>query len=271
MGKYLDNTGLEHLWGKIKNYADGLFSGKVDRTGDTMTGDLVIQKENSYLKLKSTSNKTSIGTAIPSSNQVLGGEHVFDADNRQCYYSELVKSSSDTVYRSFCVKRYTSNGSSSYVNGFYLTLSATGEPVITFSNAAAKEAWKTALGIGTREAVTLSANKTLASSSISTLTNIISVSLEAGTWIVVGQISFPGGSGTTQTTRRISISNTATGSNYGMTSIPVVNNAGVAIQVCATVDLNSTTTIYLNASQNSGSSMTITSGVLQRITAVRVA
>lgn len=56
MGKFLDQAGLNYLWSKLKTKLDG----KVSKSGDTMTGDLKIQKTIPEFGLNSGNGRTRI-------------------------------------------------------------------------------------------------------------------------------------------------------------------------------------------------------------------
>lgn len=56
MGKFLDQTGLNYLWSKLKTKLDG----KVSKSGDTLTGDLKIQKTIPEFGLNSANGRTRI-------------------------------------------------------------------------------------------------------------------------------------------------------------------------------------------------------------------
>lgn len=56
MGKFLDQSGLNYLWSKLKTKLDG----KVSKSGDTLTGDLKIQKTIPELGLNSGNGRTRI-------------------------------------------------------------------------------------------------------------------------------------------------------------------------------------------------------------------
>lgn len=56
MGKFLDQTGLNYLWSKLKTKLDD----KVSKSGDTMTGDFKIQKTVPEFSLNSGNGRTRI-------------------------------------------------------------------------------------------------------------------------------------------------------------------------------------------------------------------
>ena len=119
---------------------------------------------------------------------------------------------------------------------------------------------------GTGRTASNSSSKTVSTSSI---TNIISLSIpSAGIWVIAAGARFASNS----TGRRAAILSTANGSwavdDYGdLFSVPAVNGDYTEGSICKVVTTTGSQTFYLNAFQNSGTSLT----VYATIRAVRIA
>jgi hypothetical protein len=121
--------------------------------------------------------------------------------------------------------------------------------------------------IGTIKESSLTSAKNCSSG---TNTMICSISLEAGTWIIVGSGRFPANS---TGYRHINISKTS-GDNGVHIQVPAVNGAVTQLVTTLTISHTSTTTYYLNGYQNSGSTLSLPagdSGLINGLRAVRIA
>ena len=119
--------------------------------------------------------------------------------------------------------------------------------------------------IGTKQSDELSSSTSLSNG---TTKAVASVSLAAGTWVVVGHAVF---ASNTSGVRSLGIGSTANSLSYTDLSCVTVRPASGAdtrLQSTSIVSPTSTTTYYLNAYQNSGSSMNCTSA---KLTAIRIA
>lgn len=125
---------------------------------------------------------------------------------------------------------------------------------------------------GKLTAANVGAKQSDESSSSTSLSNgttkaVASVSLAAGTWVVVGHAVFASNS---SGVRSLGIGSTANSLSYTDLSCVTVRPASGAdtrLQSTSVVSPTSTTTYYLNAYQNSGSSMNCTSA---KLTAIRI-
>lgn len=172
MRKYIDTSALTYLWQKIK----ALF---VSKSGDTMTGNLTIHNSgNSWLALRSTGNSSDIGVDIPTdSTHYPSGFYQEDEDGYDFYYSEAAKTTTDSIYKSFVLRRRNAAHTQTYYNGFYLWVENDGTPVVTFSNTTARDAWLKGLGFDTTE-VSISHGAAVA--------NVVSY---GSTWVAVARKS----------------------------------------------------------------------------------
>lgn len=119
---------------------------------------------------------------------------------------------------------------------------------------------------GTRMTQSLSAAVSVPSG---TTTNLVSVELPAGTWIILGSINYQGSSSATG--YRIAYLGTGeTTSNLGAVELPPVASVNTRLQITAIARYTAQTRIYLNALQNSGSAITVNANTTY-ITAVRIA
>ena len=134
---------------------------RVAKSGDTMTGDLTL---NADLLRNSTIIDSRIGQGVPSSGIYDAKETVYDKNGYRIYYSQMSKSASDMVYRSFTVCRRSSDGETEYRTGLYLQLNSQGKPSIGFYDDEGKNAWLTALDIGTPTTITTASSIVTAAS-----------------------------------------------------------------------------------------------------------
>jgi len=101
-------------------------------------------------------------------------------------------------------------------------------------------------------------------SQTSPFTDIASFSLTAGTWLVIATVNFQSNTSGYRSAL-ISSSSEASGADYRATIlVPPVNGDVTRVQVTAILTPTSTTTYYVEAKQNSGSSLSVTARV-QRI------
>lgn len=102
-----------------------------------------------------------------------------------------------------------------------------------------------------------------------TVTNVATISLTPGTWMVHGRCSFNTG-GTAAAYRGCYIGSSATGMQYGAQQQAGSSSGNSMVNAMAIVTLSSTSTIYLNAVQGSGGNLNLVNSQTF-IKAVRVA
>ena len=104
-----------------------------------------------------------------------------------------------------------------------------------------------------------------------TNTNLTSISLEAGTWVVTGGVRFPANA---TGLRRMNIA-TSSGSANADVQTPAVNGGSTQLAYTVVLSPTATTTYYLNCYQNSGSNLSLIAGGgengINFIRAVRIA
>ena len=123
----------------------------------------------------------------------------------------------------------------------------------------------TAANIGAKQSDESSSSTSLSSGSTKA---VASVSLAAGTWIVVGHAIIASNA---TGVRSLGIGSTANSLSYtdlSTVTVNATNGADTRLQSTSIVSPTSTTTYYLNAYQNSGSSRNCTSA---KLTAIRIA
>ncbi len=121
--------------------------------------------------------------------------------------------------------------------------------------------------IGTIKTASLTSAKNC---NTSTNTMICSISLEAGTWIIIGSGRFPANS---TGFRHINISTTS-GDDGVHIQTPAVSGAVTQLITTSVVNPTSTTIYYLNGYQNSGSTLSLpagSGGFINGLRAVRIA
>lgn len=123
----------------------------------------------------------------------------------------------------------------------------------------------TALGY-VKPTANLSSQKNITSG---TALAVVSISLEAGTWIIIARARF---SANATGYRRINISTTSASTDAHL-QVPAVSGAVTQLALTKIVSPTATTTYYLNAYQNSGSTLTMAaggSGEINALTAIRI-
>lgn len=96
---------------------------------------------------------------------------------------------------------------------------------------------------------------------------ILSVSLSAGTWVVVCRVRFPSNA----TGRRVANFSATSGDSSQVAASPAIDGAVTTLTFTEIISLTSSTTYYLNAFQNSGSSLSMPAGAFNQISYVRIA
>lgn len=97
--------------------------------------------------MRGTSFVGQIGQEIPESLSPLLSQLGYDAENSMVWYSQIMKSAADSLYRSFVLQRKDSSSDTVY-HGFYLHLDSQGTPVLSFTtnkNKPVKAAWHQAI------------------------------------------------------------------------------------------------------------------------------
>lgn len=107
-------------------------------------GSLFIEGANAALRFQSTASTTKIGKNVPSSNVTLQSELVYDSDDTNVYYSQVVRNSSDHLYKSYVLRRLNAAGTA-ITGGFYTYLTKDGESTLTFTGTNTKKNWHKAI------------------------------------------------------------------------------------------------------------------------------
>lgn len=121
--------------------------------------------------------------------------------------------------------------------------------------------------IGTVKTVSLDVAKSIATS---TAIDVLSITLEAGTWIIIARARF---SENATGYRRINIKTDSASTDNHM-QVAAVDGGVTQMALSRVVSLTSTATYYLNAFQNSGSTLTMpagSAGNINALIAVRIA
>lgn len=201
--------------------------------------------------------------AAPSSDQYSPYIYFQDKDGENLGYIQTYR---DTNGNSG-IRMYGCNevGGSTVSNGITLSVRPDGTRGVYVSDSAA---WRSAIGVGGLGSRVTKDQSTAVSMANSAYTNICSVSLSAGTWVIEANAQYANNA----TGRRIALlSTTSAGSSatdLRQTSVTVNANStgGTYIHTGCTSVFTATTTLYLVGWQSSGSSLS----VYGCITAVRI-
>ncbi len=221
-------------------------------TGGTLSGDVTVQKASGSVGFFA--ERTDTGVRVGLEVGTGGTNHGLYShkDNRWMIYNDadgVTRLPSATITT---VSSTTANLTTANITNANLTNAP------TVAGHSSK--------VGTIKTANLSSNTTIA-----TATNkaIVSISLEAGTWIIVARGRF---SANATGYRHINISTTSADNGVHI-QVPAVSGAVTQLSVTRIVSITSTTTFYMNAYQNSGSTLTMAAGSggeINALTAIRI-
>lgn len=135
----------------------------VNVTGDTMTGDLTINKATPSYLTKGTSS-TRFGAAAVSSSVYAGRIHFKDSNNDIAHYIESGRNTSNETWSSFIHRRTKADGSSYTNHGFYLYIQNDGGVSVGFPSTTSRDAWATGLNVVKKAGDTMTGNLTISKS-----------------------------------------------------------------------------------------------------------
>lgn len=114
------------------------------KSGDTMTGNLYIQKSGTIGLIMKHTEIAADETVI--ANQVnMGTRQTVDKNNYCCFYSETQKTTGGGIYQSFIVREKISG--TEYPHGFYINIANDGTRTVTFPNNTSRDAFATGLNV----------------------------------------------------------------------------------------------------------------------------
>lgn len=225
-------------------------------TSDSDRSNAFRVQKNGITHFRTRDRSGTIGEDIPaSSNSQLGGFSWYDKNGGLIGYNQIIKSTADHLYMSLAVARNNAGGTQ-IRNGLYLDILADGTKRIRFYDTASRQAWLDALGIGEKETASPSA---AISTTSGTAKAVTSVSLSAGTWMVIGHVHYNAG-GTAGTYRAARLGSTAAGAQYAAAQVAGSSGGNTNVQVMAIVTLSDAGTVYLSAQQGSGSNLNVSTG-----------
>ena len=259
---FLDDQGIQTLTTNLKTLLDATY---VTKIGDTITGQLILSKGNSFNLNTSLDDATLCSSRA--NNKYICGISSYDSNDNNIFYSEIALPTDGSVYRSFIVRAQDSGGNE-YLNGFYVKIKNDGSPQIYFPSTASRKAWCTGLGVGNyvSKVVGTSGTQSVAHNTVVNLTNI---ALDAGVWVVMGRISYATGGSTASAFRSCFIGSSTSGANYAIQQLPGATGGNTVVDAVGLVTLSAASTVYLNAKQYSGSALNVTKNA-SYIQAVRI-
>lgn len=231
----------------VKKLFTKILTSFVNKSGDTMTGDLNVG-DLTHPASVSSFNGFEVGVD-PSANTAADGFHIRDKNGSRMARFDAYYWADGYEGLRFGNARTPTGGSSAVGNYLMMGVNASGTRRVSFSS---RDPWRTALGLGT--SVT---SGTMVSSPMSlptsTYKSVGTVSLTAGTWLILGQVEYPANAS--------GIRYTNIGTSVGSNDYSVYHGASPSgatrQQVLALVSPTSTTTYNLNMYQNSGSSLSV--------------
>lgn len=227
----------------------------VKKSGDTMTGDLNIEKSAPTFNEKGSYN-TRINATAPSSLTKIGGIRFFDNNNEANFYTETQYTTTQQLYSSFITRRYNADGSTYTNHGFYQRIENDGTLIVDFPSKASRKAWCTGLGVGDYVSKTLGTSGTQ-SVAHNTVVNLTNIALSPGVWVVMGKISYATGGSTASGYRSCYIGNSTSNDTYASQQLPGATGGNTAVAAMGLVTLSAASTVYLNAKQYSGGALNV--------------
>lgn len=129
--------------------------GAVHKTGDTMTGDLVVEKStDSKISLDSSSINSKMGTTRPSDSQTIGSYMVRDSNNYSCGWLQVIKNTSGGIRLELYASRPDASGTR-VSHGVALVIDDSGNRSVSMHSPAA---WRSALGVSNIQTKTVTAS-----------------------------------------------------------------------------------------------------------------
>lgn len=251
-----------------------------------LVSNITLLKNSPFLTFKSSNIAGQIGKTIPENNTSLGGSEIKDMDDERAFYSEVIKTKNDDLYKSFILRRLNAAGTA-IVHGFYMHITADGTPSVTFSSGS-KDAWMEGLGaVPTSRTVNghaLTGNVTVTASDLGVANTVVNCSCTQNT-AVSGTNTVLGDTGTLSpgtyiilaggcwksiaTTKNYSIHLTNNSNGSGAISEAHVTNGpgngDTYVQLAHLVSITSNTKFYFACWQNSGADVTFSSPYLKYV------
>lgn len=219
---------------------------KVNTTGDTMTGDIMIEKSDPRFYTKNPDiDMTEADNGV--STTVYNGMRVYDANGKDigCLYSSVRTSGISRT--GLWAYNYDTDGNLVGNNSMGVEVDKSGNLNYWVTNPVN---FCSALGIGAYINVSGGTSGSFSVPS-GTTTNLVSMAIPSkGTWVVWGQIAYQSGGNSNY--RCAYIGTSSTGNQLAAAQVPATT-ANTGVQVMAITQItNTTTTLYLNALHAAG-------------------
>ena len=240
----------------VKKLFTKILTSFVNKSGDTMTGDLLLDKDdpriewiNEKINLKASNNGVSATTYT--------GHRMKDANGLDQAASYGAVTTAGLSRNGLWAYNYDSNGNLIGNNSFAVQVTKTGD--LTYQMTSPKN-FCAALGLGTVVDETAGSSGTISVAS-ATATNIMSVSLGAGTWVITGTVAYQGGSSATAGSyMHCRIGTTSTGTQIAHAAVGCVKAGNTQVTTVGIKTFSATTTVYLSAQQGTGNSVNVAKG-----------
>ena len=244
-------------------WANGL--NVVKKAGDTMTGDLTIQKSNPHFYTQATNVDITETDNGVSANTWSGFSTRDKNDYAIAQFFGQAGADGNTAATMWVYNRDTAGTEIAY-GYFRMTMNKSGAISYSLSNPAA---FCNAIGVGTRLSAHLTENASVASSS--TFSNLISLTIPTGIWVVIAAINMQNNNATIGSFTAASLGSTTTGTQYARAQVGTCTGNTV-VQISAILNFTASTTVYLNVAQGGGVTRAVVSGASNTyIVAVRIA
>ena len=263
---YTDPTTQETFFGSV------FVPDIITKNNPILNGIVLTQSvDNSGFHIHNTTWDTTIGEEVPTNISALGSYTIYDVNDYPAFYMQLEKTNADLLQQSFILQRDDGTGNN-ISHGFLLQINANGKPIVVFPSEESCNAWCNGLGVGTRQSVSLPTTTTKTVASGPSYTNVLSLTLPAGIWVVIAQLSMQYNSASASSYISLALGSTATGTQYAQTQVVSATSANTILQVQAILNHTESTTVYLNTRHNGGVTRTINGGATNTyIVAVRIA
>lgn len=191
---YNENRIEDGCWDLYRGYSsndDILDNNYVKKSGDTMTGDLFIEKTGSevFMNFQRTDLDMRLGTT--DANGSVGGFHYYDSNGDLVMYLESKLLTGDKTRAQLYTRRTDASGTK-YSHGFGIVIDGQGNGSVEFSSTAFRDAWADGMNVVKKAGDTMSGNLTISRATANSDTYFITTRTDTGV-----QVGFGVGSGGT--------------------------------------------------------------------------
>lgn len=157
-GGIVDETFSDSSINPVQNHViKAALDGKVSKDGDTMTGNLLIEKTGSeaFMEFQRTDLNMRLGTT--DANGSVGGFHYYDSNRDLVMYLESKLLTGDRTRAQLYARRTDASGQK-YSHGFGILIDGQGNGSVEFSSTAFRDAWADGMNVVKKAGDTMMGN-----------------------------------------------------------------------------------------------------------------